>query len=127
MADNVYYEDLSINPIINSTGDISTVKNLAAIKQSITMILNTAKGSRIFMPDYGSRIKGFLFEPFDETTAKRIGLEIQETLSNSERRIQILNINVTMDWLSTSYNVNIMYRLANTQLVDSIDVKLDRL
>lgn len=124
---DVYYQDLSLDPVINSQGDITTVTNKESIKQSIYMIVNTAKGSRIFMPEYGSRIKGFLFEPFDESTAKRIGIELQETLQNHEPRIEILNINVNIDWQNTQYNIVVAYRLVNTQNIDTINVSLDKL
>jgi len=128
MANNdIYYQDLSINPEVNSQGDISTVTNKESIKQSIRLIINTPKGSRIFMPDYGCRVNGFLFEPFVETTASRIGSEIQESLQNHEPRIEILNINVSMDYTTTEYNVLVIYRLTNTQTVDTISVRLDKL
>lgn len=124
---DIYYEDLSLNPIINSEGNISTVTNEQSIKQSLYMIINIAKGSRIFLPDYGCRIKGFLFEPFDESTGKQLGLEIEETIKNYESRVQVLSITVNMDWKTTAYDINLIYRLTNTQSVDTLNIKLDKL
>lgn len=124
---DIYYEDLSLNPEINSEGDVTTVTNKDSIKQSIYMIINTARGSRPFMPDYGSRIKGFLFEPFDESTAKRIGNELQESILNHEPRIEIININVNMDWQNTKYDISVAYRLTNTQKLDLLKVTLEKL
>jgi phage baseplate assembly protein W len=124
---DIYYEDLSLDPIVNSEGDVSTVTNKDSVKQSIYMIVNTARGSRPFMPDYGSRIKGFLFEPFDESTAKRIGLELQETIQNHEPRIEILSINVNMNWKNTQYDAVVVYRLVNTQQLDALNVTLNKL
>jgi len=124
---DIYYEDLSLNPIINSEGNISTVTNEKSVKQSLYMIINVARGSRIFLPDYGCRIKGFLFEPFDETTAKQLGIEIEETLKNYEPRVEIVNVNVDMDWKTTIYNIQVVYRLTNTQKLDTLSVKLDKL
>lgn len=129
MANNtdIYYDDLSLDPKINSVGDISTVINKDSVRQSLQMITSTAKGSRLFLPDYGCRIKGFLFEPFDESTAKQIGNELQETIQNHEPRVEILNINVNMDWQTTTYNIVVAYRLTNTQIVDSINVTLEKI
>lgn len=127
VKNDIYYEDLSLDPLINSEGNVSTVLNEKSIKQSLLMIIETARGSRIFSPDYGCRIKGFLFEPFDEATGKQIGLEIEETLRNYERRIEVVNINVNMDWKLTSYDINVIYRVKNTQTVDIINVKLEKL
>lgn len=124
---DIYFSDLSLNPIINSQGDISTVTNKESVKQSINMILGTARGSRIFLPNYGSRVKAFLFEPFEESTATRLGAEIEETLKNYEPRIDILNINVNMDWNTYQYDVTIAYRLKNTQLADIQRFTLEKL
>jgi len=127
MATQIYYQDLPINPDVNSSGDLSSIQNIDSIKQSIYMILNTPKGTRIFMPDYGSKIKTFLFEPFDETTATRIGTDAEESLKNWETRITIISINVVMDSDSTSYDVQVIYQIANTQQVDSVSVSLEKL
>lgn len=124
---DIYYQDLSLDPKINSSGDISTVINKDSIKQSIRLLLNTPKGSRIFLPEYGCRVKAFLFEPFDESTAKRLGEEIQEAIQNYEPRIEILNINVNMKWDTTEYTVVMVYRLANTQTLDTLNVTLEKL
>lgn len=124
---NIYYQDLSLDPIITSDGNISTVTNEASIKQSLNMIVNISRGSRIFAPDYGCRLKAFLFEPFDESTAKQIGIELQETITNYEKRVDIITINVNMDWQTTSYDINLVYRIKNTQNIDTFSVKLDKL
>ncbi len=127
MAEEIFYRDLPLNPTINSEGDISTVTNADSIKQSLLMIVNTSRGSRPFLPQYGARIKAFLFEPFDNTTAQRLGNEIEETLKNYETRIQILSINVSMIQKTTSYDVAVVYRIVNTQVVDSFKVTLEKL
>jgi phage baseplate assembly protein W len=127
MAEQIFYRDLSLNPTVNSEGDIATVTNRDSIKQALKMLLNTGKGSRIFMPDYGCRIRGFLFEMFDETTAKRLGNEIQETIKNYEPRVEILNVTVDMLFASSSYDVSVLYRIVNTNVVDSYKVSLEKL
>jgi phage baseplate assembly protein W len=126
MSSQIFYQDLPINPVVDSTGDLSSVQNLNSVKQSIYMILNTPKGTRIFNPEYGSRLKSFLFEPYDDTTARRIGTDLSESLNNWEPRITIININVDMDGVS-GYNIEVIYRIANTQQVDSVNVSLEKL
>lgn len=123
----VYYEDLSLDPKIMSDGNVSTETNEKSIKQCLNMLLNTGRGTRMFLPDYGSRIKAFLFQPFDEATAKQIGIEIEETLRNFERRIEVLNVSVNMDWKTTVYDINIIYRVRNTQAVDVSKFNLEKL
>jgi phage baseplate assembly protein W len=127
MPDEIFFRDLPLDPSVNSEGDISSVTNKESIKQAIRMMINTGRGSRIFLPDYGCRIRGFLFEPFDETTAKRIGQELEETIKNHEPRVELLNINVGMILKNNSYEVSVVYRIINTQAVDSVKVTLERL
>lgn len=124
---NIFYRDLSLDPTVDSMGDISTVTNLDSIKQSLIMMLNTAKGTRIFLPDYGCRVKGFLFEPFDQNTATQIGTEIQETIKNYEPRVDIISINVNMLNQTTTYEIQVTYRVVNTQITDSFKITLDKL
>lgn len=127
MAQQVFYVDLSLNPEVDSTGDISTEINIDAIKQSLRMMLDTTRGSRIFTPEYGARIKGFLFEPFDTSVAERIGLEIKETISNFEPRVSLINVNVEMDFNKTSYDIQVVYRINNTEVIDVFKVTLEKL
>ena len=123
----VYYEDLSLDPIILSNGNIATKINNEAIKQSLKMLLSTGQGTRLFLPDYGCRVKGFLFEPFDDSTAKRLGIEIEESIRNYEPRVTVINVIVEMDWATTTYNVQILYRVRNTQIVDVVNFDLVKL
>lgn len=127
MAEEIFYNDLSLNPTVNSQGDLSSVTNREAIKQSLRMMMDTSRGSRVFSPDYGCRVKAFLFEPFETSTAERLGREIRETIQNYEKRVQLVTINVEMDWDATSYVVNIVYRIINTEQVDAFKVTLEKL
>ena len=122
-----FYEDLPLDPTINSKGDISTVTNLDAIKQSLRMIIETAAGTRIFLPNYGAKVKAFLFEPFDQSTATQIGTQIEESINNYEQRIQLLSVNVIMVQATTSYNVSITYLVLNQQQVDTLQITLGKL
>ena len=127
MPEEIFYRDLPLDPTVTSDGDISSVVNKDSIKQSLNMILKTGRGSRIFLPDYGARIKAFLFEPFDNTTAQRLGNEVEETIKNYEQRIELLSINVSMIQSDASYEVAIVYRIVNTQVVDSFKLSLEKL
>jgi len=127
MAELEFFNDLPLDITVSSQGDISKVINADSIKQSLRMLIDTAKGTRIFLPYYGCRIKAFLFEPFDETTAKRIGEELQHTIKNYERRITLLSVNVQMNFDTTSYEINVIYKISSTNKIDSLNVSLERL
>ena len=75
------FKDLSItfkkHPV---TDDLVTVKDKAAIAQSIKGLLLTRKGERPFQPDIGSGLQNLLFEPLDYGTAALIKKEIKESV-----------------------------------------------
>ena len=58
----VFYKDLPLdftpNPV---TGDVRPITNEVAIKRSIKNLILTQKGTKPFMPDYGTIIKKYLF------------------------------------------------------------------
>jgi len=125
--DRIFYKDLPLDIKITSTGDISEVVNADSIKQALNMIVETARGTRVFYPEFGARIKSFLFEPFDETTARRLGEELQSTIINFERRIKLLNLDVQMDFTEGSYEIEVVYQIITTGEVDTLQVSLERL
>jgi phage baseplate assembly protein W len=127
MADLIFFKDLALDITVNSQGDISDVVNAESIKQGLRMMIDTARGSRIFLPDYGCRVRAFLFEPFDEDTARRIGEELQNTIKNYEKRIQLLNLQVQMDFNDNSYEINVIYKIIATNQIENLDVTLERL
>lgn len=125
--EQVFFSDLPLDITIASDGDMALVTNKEAISQSLRMIINTASGSRVFLSDYGCRIRGFLFEPFDETTANRIGEELRESIENYESRITLLDINVIMRNDKMSYDVEVSYQIINRNEVETLTVTLEKL
>ena len=62
MATINFYKDLPLDftphPV---TGDVRPITNEVAVRRSLSNLINTTKGSRPFMPDYGSSVKNYLF------------------------------------------------------------------
>jgi phage baseplate assembly protein W len=106
------FKDLSVtfknHPI---TDDIVTVKDKAAIVQSITALLLTRKGERPFQPNLGCGIQNLLFEPLDYGSAGIIRSEITEVLAKYEPRVTVSSINCIPDDSNNGYNVEISYRI----------------
>lgn len=81
MADGTTY---GINfPFRNSlTGDYLQLTNTAnqEIRADLINLLLTRKGSRYFLPDFGTRLYEFLFEPFDGLTFDAIESDIRDNV-----------------------------------------------
>lgn len=121
-----YYSDLSYQPSLTQLGDIKSVTNLAAIKQSINTIIYTNPGSRLFEPNFGVGIEKFLFEEFSPTIGQTLGKAIETGLNTYEPRIILQSVVVSLMEADLSYNVSIQYVVVDTQTPDSIDVRLVR-
>lgn len=129
-TDQFNYVDIDFNPGPNYKGDISIVTDKEAIKQSLISIFNTPKGSRLMLPGFGCDVHGFLFEPYDETTARLIAEEIEQSFEIYEPRISIVKINVNMNFKdvdSHMYKVEVLYKIRETRENDSLTLELEKL
>jgi phage baseplate assembly protein W len=106
------FKDLSVtfkkHPV---TDDLVTVKDKAAIVQSITDLLLTKKGERPFQPNLGCNIQNVLFEPLDYASGAVIRSEILEVLERYEPRITVNRIICNPDFLNNGYEVELQYAI----------------
>jgi phage baseplate assembly protein W len=106
------FKDLSVtfkkHPV---SDDLVTVKDKAAIVQSITALLLTVKGERPFQPQLGCGIRNVLFEPLDYGSAGIIKAEIGDVLTRYEPRISIDSILCTPDYLNNGYEVEMSFTI----------------
>lgn len=86
---------LSFPVSLNSNGDLQSADYEESVRQSVLMILGTAKGERVMRPDFGCGIYDLVFEMKTAGTAGRISQEVQEALLRFEPRIDVLNVQVT--------------------------------
>lgn len=121
------YIDLSFNPEINNLGDISSVTDRNAIKQSLINIINTRRGQRLMEPQFGAGIERFLFEPLDEQTGMDIGKAIEYNIKTFEPRVRLTGVYVTIDWDNEGYDVSVRYNIIDLQDVDFLEVKLEKI
>lgn len=84
-----------------------------AVSQSIVNILNTELGERLFLPEFGSKIKQIIFELGDEATDFIIFNRVTEAIERWDSRV-ILDINnssIEKEVDNNSYNVKLVYRI----------------
>ncbi|NJP12201.1 MAG: GPW/gp25 family protein [Leptolyngbyaceae cyanobacterium RU_5_1] len=66
-----------------------------SVRQSIWIILGTAKGERVIRPDFGCGIYDLVFEMNLPSTAGRVSQAVREALLVFEPRIDVLEVQVT--------------------------------
>jgi phage baseplate assembly protein W len=65
------------------------------IRSNLLHLILTKKGSRYFLPDFGTRIYEYIFDPFDGETFEAIKSDIQAQVDKYIPNLIINNISVT--------------------------------
>lgn len=76
-------------------GNIETADGEADIRESIRVILGTAKGERVMRPDFGCDIHDHVYSTASPATLNVIESSVREALVRWEPRIDIEDINAT--------------------------------
>ena len=102
------------------------VFDLDSIRLSITTIMATRIGSRVFRREFGSRLTDLLFDPMDDTTVSRMRTNLLGAIRKWEPRIAVSNIQVTPVYETQSYYIGfefIVPALQNKPGTFSLSVK----
>ncbi len=76
---------------------LQTAEYEESVRQSILIILGTAKGERVMRPDFGCDIYDLVFEMQTATTVGRISQAVQDALLRLEPRIDVLDVQVSAE------------------------------
>jgi phage baseplate assembly protein W len=79
---------LQVTPL----GTIAQAKYEQRIEESIYLILSTAKGERVMLPDFGCGIHELVFASNNTTTIALVVQKVREALVAFEPRIDVLDI-----------------------------------
>lgn len=97
---------------------IELAREERSIRESILLIVGTARGERIMRPDFGCGLHELVFEPNDSMTAARASSEVRESLIDWEPRIDVLNVQVTADGVERNkLLISVDYRIRSTNSV----------
>lgn len=65
------------------------------IRSNLIHLLLTRKGTRYFLPDFGTRLYEYIFEPLDGPTFSDIEAEIRDSVETYMPNLLITNISIT--------------------------------
>lgn len=103
----------------SSTSGVAKSDSIDRINQSLFILFETHKGSRLMMPEFGSDIHKYRFEPFDDILIERIRETIMEDVRKWEPRIVVQNIKF-LDNAEARDNqilyISINYTIVNTHV-----------
>jgi phage baseplate assembly protein W len=65
------------------------------VKSDLIHLLLTRKGSRYYLPDFGTRLYEYIFEPFDGLTFSAIESDIRDSVEKYMPNLLLNNITIT--------------------------------
>ena len=110
------YIDISLsfeaNPL---NGDITTLRNVRAIDNSLKNIIMTYPLEMPFNAEFGSQVTTLMFDPVDFATSGILELEIRAAIESFEPRVEIVNIHVDPDDENMQFIVDIEYKIVGSE------------
>ena len=115
------YIDISLawepNPL---NGDITTLRDVRAINNSLKNIVMTYPLETPFNANFGSQVSTLLFDPVDLATAGILELEIRRAIEGDEKRVKVENVFVKPNSDGLSFVVDIEYKIIGSEEIFSV-------
>lgn len=118
--------DLTLEPK-PVTGDVYTKHDAAAVKQAVKTILLTGNLERPFSPDFGAGLYDMLFELIESNNRDLINDRIESAIRRFEPRAEIFNIKIDQIEDDNRINVEVTFRIKNTQELITFNTIVKRL
>ena len=103
----------------NSAGGLETNMLLDRINQSLFILLSTRKGSRLMLPEFGSDLSTYRFDPYDRVLVEKIRATLFRDVERWEARVIIDEIHCSLDTSSIDSHtlyIRIDYLVSNTDI-----------
>jgi phage baseplate assembly protein W len=102
---------------VDERGALAVAEYEESVRQSIWVILGTAKGERVMRPDFGCGIYDMVFGVNSATTASEAAEEVRDALVEFEPRIDVLGVEVSPGGDGEVLYVSIDYQVRATNTV----------
>ena len=77
---------------VTPTGGIATSSEEQKIEESILLVLSTAPGERLMLPDFGCGIHDLVFSPNNSSTVTTVVDLVRRSLTKYEPRIDVIDV-----------------------------------
>lgn len=121
------YKDLDLNfrahPV---TKDVVKRTGNAAIIGALKNLILTNLYEKPFQPNYGSRIRGLLFEDVSFITANILRTEIEKVIENFEPRVSVNTVRVSAEPEQNRYAIAITFYINNLEQPVTVSMFLEK-
>ena len=111
---NRTYKDMAYSMFANPmSGDVGKKTGASAVKGALVSILKTNFNERLFQPEFGTGIRGLLFEQMNPITEQRIKKEVESAVARHEPRAEVLGISVKAQEEQNRYEVSVLFNVTS--------------
>ena len=124
--ENRTYKDLAFSMFANPmSGDVGKKTGASAVKGAIVSILKTNYNERLFDPEFGTDIRGSLFEPMNPLTEQRMKKKVEVALARHEPRAEVLGISVKAQEEQNRYEISVVFNVASVAETQKLTTYFD--
>ena len=124
--ENRTYKDMAYSMFANPmSGDMGKKTGASAVKGALVSILKTNFGERLFAPEFGTGLRGLLFEQMNPITEQRIKKEVESAVARHEPRAEVLGISVKAQEEQNRYEVSVVFNVASEAETQKITTYFD--
>jgi hypothetical protein len=106
---------------VSPTGGIATASEEQRVEESILLILDTAPGERLMLPEFGCGIHELVFAPDDSTTVAALVDRARRALVRWEPRIDVLDVTATSQQEQPNLLlIRVDYRVRDTNSIGNL-------
>jgi len=96
-------------------GRFGIARGTDKLEQGMKVILQTYPGERVMRPDFGCRLRDFVFEPITDSFSARLADEIERAITVWEPRVLVEDVEVRPDQsVDGLVQIVISYRVRST-------------
>lgn len=109
--------DSNGRPRLNADGSLKLSQYEESVRESIWIVLGTAKGERVMRPEFGCGIYDLVFEVNSASTAGLVAQAVRDALLYFEPRIDVLDVQVEAEGSKEVLLISIDYQVRATNNV----------
>lgn len=94
-----------------SAGILSRQENERLIKNDLLQLLLTLPGERVMLPTFGTALRSFVFEQFDDATLEMLRMNIINAISLNEGRVNLTSLTLSPDYDNHGLRISITFSL----------------
>ena len=108
-------------------GDVLVKGLVASINESISNIINTMQGTRLFNRGFGAGIGNLLFEPMSDQNASILLISVDQAIERHEPRARLLfnQSEAIPDFDNNGYELRLVYQVLGREETSEYDTFLE--